>query len=485
MVTGEPMPVTRQPGDSVIGATLNQTGAFRFPATKVGHDTVLAQIIRLVRQAQASKAPIQRLADAVSWVFVPAVIFVAIATFVVWFDLGPAPALTRGLVAGVAVLIIACPCALGLATPLSIMVATGKGAERGGLIRSAEALETAHRLDTIVLDKTGTLTCGTPELTDMVALAGIDEGELLALVAGAERSSEHPLGQAIVASAAKRAVPARSTDAFDTITGKGVLATVAGRLVLVGNRRLLTDNSVDATPLEPLIERLSGDGKTPMMIALDGVPAGVVAVADTLKPESTAAVAALAQAGIDVVMMTGDNRHTAEAIARSVGIDTVLAEVLPGDKAGEIARLQDAGRRVGMVGDGINDAPALAQADVGIAIGTGTDVAIEAADITLMSGGLDGVVTAMALSRATMRNIRQNLGFAFGYNAAGIPLAAGILYPLTGWLLSPIIAAAAMAASSLSVVGNASRLRRFTTATVPRNGDVDRDGRQAPLSVGS
>jgi Cu+-exporting ATPase len=474
MVTGEPMPVTKQAGDPVIGATINQTGAFRFRATKVGSDTVLAQIIRLVQQAQASKAPIQRLADAVSRVFVPAVIFVAIATFLVWFDLGPDPALTRGMVAGVAVLIIACPCALGLATPLSIMVATGKGAERGVLIRSAEALETAHRLDTIVIDKTGTLTRGKPELTDVIPVAGLDAEELLALVAAAERSSEHPLGQAIVTGAVDRALAILEADTFDSTTGKGVIATVTGRWVLAGNRRLLADHGVDTSPLEPLIDRLSGEGKTPMMIAVDGAPAGVVAVADTLKPESAAAVAVLRHAGIDVVMMTGDNRRTAEAIAHAVGIDTALAEVLPGDKAGEIARLQAAGRRVGMVGDGINDAPALAQADVGIAIGTGTDVAIEAADVTLMSGGLDGVVTAIALSRSTMRNIRQNLGFAFGYNAAGIPLAAGILYPFTGWLLSPIIAAAAMAASSLSVVANASRLRRFTTPTTHDDAPAER-----------
>jgi Cu+-exporting ATPase len=461
MVTGEPMPVIKQTGDVVIGATINQTGAFKLRATKVGNDTVLSQIIQLVQQAQASKAPIQRMADTVAGVFVPAVIFIAIGTFVIWFDVGPDPALTRGLVAAVAVLIIACPCALGLATPLSIMVATGKGTERGVLIRDAAALESAHALDTVVLDKTGTLTRGKPELTDVVTVDGLDEGELLAMVAAAERSSEHPLGQAIVSGAADRAVRVLTADTFDSVTGEGVVATLDGHRVLTGNRRLLGDYGVDSDALEPLIDQLSSEGKTPMMVAVDGAAAGVLAVADTLKPDSAAAVATLRRLGIDVVMMTGDNRRTAEAIARAAGIDTVLAEVLPGDKSGEIARVQAAGRRVAMVGDGINDAPALAHADVGIAIGTGTAVAIEAADITLMSGGIDGIVTAIALSRATMRNIRQNLGFAFGYNAAGIPLAVGVLYPLTGWLLSPMIAGAAMAASSLSVVGNASRLRRF------------------------
>ncbi|HEX4980647.1 MAG TPA: heavy metal translocating P-type ATPase [Ilumatobacteraceae bacterium] len=461
MVTGESMPVTKEPGAEVIGATLNQVGAFRMQATKVGRDTMLAQIVRLVREAQTSKAPIQRLADSVARWFVPAVLFVAIATFVVWFDVGPAPAFQFALVAAVAVLIIACPCALGIATPLSIMVATGKGAEAGVLIKSAEALETAHKLDVLILDKTGTLTKGHPELTDIVTNRKFDETELHAVVAAAEVRSEHPLAQAIVAAAHDRAITVADTDEFDSITGKGVAATVTGRRVLVGNERLLADAGVDAAPLADTAARLAADGKTAMFVAVDDAPAGVVAVADTLKDDAADSVAALRRLGLEVVMLTGDNRRTAEAIARTVGVDRVLAEVLPGDKAAEVARLQAQGRTVGMVGDGINDAPALAQADVGIAIGTGTDVAIEAADVTLISGQLAGLVTAIALSRATMRNIRQNLAFAFGYNALGIPIAAGILYPLIGWRLNPMIAAAAMAASSLSVVTNANRLRRF------------------------
>jgi P-type Cu+ transporter len=491
MVTGESMPVTKQAGDVVIGATLNQTGAFRMRATKVGRDTMLAQIVRLVRQAQTSKAPIQRLADAVARWFVPAVLFVAIATFVMWFDIGPTPAFQFALVAAVAVLIIACPCALGIATPLSIMVATGKGAEAGVLIRSAEALETAHKLDVLILDKTGTLTKGHPELTDVVTTADFDEPTLLALVAAAEASSEHPLAQAIIAAAHERNIIVAETDEFDSITGKGITATVAGRRVLVGNERLLTDASVDTTSLADAASRLAADGKTAMFVAVDGAPAGVVAVADTLKDDAAASVAALRRLGLEVVMLTGDNRRTAEAIARATGVDRVLAEVLPGDKAAEVARLQGEGRIVGMVGDGINDAPALAQADVGIAIGTGTDVAIEAADVTLISGQLAGLVTAIALSKATMRNIRQNLGFAFGFNALGIPIAAGVLYPIIGWRLNPMIAAAAMALSSLSVVTNANRLRRFhpptadsrpsasamapvvTVAAAPKPGEID------------
>lgn len=465
MVTGESMPVTKEAGDVVIGATLNQTGAFRMRATNVGRDTMLAQIVRLVRQAQTSKAPIQRLADAVARWFVPAVLFIAIATFVMWFDVGPAPAFQFALVAAVAVLIIACPCALGIATPLSIMVATGKGAEAGVLIRSAEALETAHKLDVLILDKTGTLTKGHPELTDVVTTDDFDEAMLLALVAAAEARSEHPLAQAIVAAAHDRSVTVAETDGFDSITGKGVTATVTGRRVMVGNELLLTDAGVDVAPLSDPAAQLAADGKTAMFVAVDGAPAGVVAVADTLKDDAVQSVAALRRLGLEVVMLTGDNRRTAEAIARATGVDRVLAEVLPGDKVAEVARLQGEGRTVGMVGDGINDAPALAQADVGIAIGTGTDVAIEAADVTLISGQLAGLVTAIALSKATMRNIRQNLGFAFGFNTLGIPIAAGVLYPLIGWRLNPMIAAAAMAASSLSVVTNANRLRRFHPPT--------------------
>jgi P-type Cu+ transporter len=473
MVTGEPIPVTRRGGDTVIGATINGTGSLRIRAVKVGADTMLAQIIRLVQQAQASRAPIQRLADATAAYFVPAVIAVAIATFAVWFVAGPPPALTLALVSAVAVLIIACPCALGLATPLSIMVGTGKGAQAGILIRSAEALETAHKLDTVVLDKTGTVTAGKPALTDIRTAGDLDATELLSLVAAAETDSEHPLGTAIVADAHQRGLAVPAATSFDSVTGKGVRATVAGRELLVGTARLLTDAGIDTTPLEPIAADLSAQGKTPVLAAVDGQPAGVLAVADTLKDDSAAAVAALHRLGIDVVMITGDNARTAGAIAGQVGVRRVLAEVLPEHKADEIRRLQAEGRRVGMVGDGINDAPALAQADIGMAIGTGTDVAIEAADITLISGSLAGVVTAIRLSRATMRNIRQNLFFALVYNAVGIPVAAGVLYPFLGIRLSPMIAAAAMALSSLSVVGNANRLRRHRPTELPPVDHVD------------
>jgi len=475
MVTGEPIPATKGPGEPVIGATINQTGAFRLRATRVGKDTMLAQIVKLVEQAQASKAPIQRLADLVASYFVPAVIFIAIGTFVLWFDLGPDPALTFALVSAVSVLIIACPCALGLATPLSIMVGTGKGAEHGVLIRSAEALETAHKLRTIVLDKTGTITRGAPALTDLVPVGSPPQEELLRLVASAERSSEHPLGQAIVRGAEGRGIALAEPADFQSLTGKGVQATVDGRSVLVGRRQLLAERDIDPSTLDREAARLAGEGKTAIHVAVDGSPAGVVAVADTLKEDSARAVRALRDLGLEVVMITGDNRRTAEAVARQVGIGRVLAEVLPEDKALEVRRLQDEGKLVAMVGDGINDAPALAQADVGIAIGTGTDVAIEAADVTLISGSLDGVVTSVTLSRATMRNIRQNLFFAFVYNALGIPVAAGVLYAATGALLNPMIAAAAMAMSSLSVVGNANRLRRYRSAALPGAGlPVDR-----------
>jgi Cu+-exporting ATPase len=462
MITGEPLPVVKAIGDTVIGATINQTGSFRYVATKVGAETMLAQIIKLVREAQGSKAPIQRLADRVSSYFVPVVIAIAIWTFAVWWVFGPPPARVFALVAAVAVLIIACPCALGLATPLSITVATGKAASNGILIRSAEALESAHKINTVVLDKTGTITNGTPILTDVLPAAGFDADELLALIASAERDSEHPLAAAIVAGAESRRLAISRSSTFESITGQGVSATVDGKAVLVGNARLLTTAGIDDSALTTDLENLARDGKTPMLAAVDGRAAGVIGVADTIKDGSIAAIAGLTARGIDVVMMTGDNRTTAAAIARQVGVSRVVAEVMPEHKAREVRRLQANGRVVGMVGDGINDAPALAQADVGSAIGTGTDVAIEASDITLISGNLAGLVTAIDLSRATMRNIRQNLGFAFGYNIIGIPLAAGVLYPSFGVLLSPMIAALAMALSSLSVVTNSSRLRQFT-----------------------
>jgi Cu+-exporting ATPase len=474
MVTGEPIPMIKTMGDTVIGATINQTGSFRYEATRVGADTMLAQIIVLVRQAQGSKAPIQRIVDTVSGYFVPAVMITATWTFTAWTLLGPPPPFVFAMVAAVSVLIIACPCALGLATPLSITVGTGKGAAAGILIRSAESLETAHKLDTVILDKTGTITRGTPALTDVRPVAAFHEHEVLALVAALEQSSEHPLAAAIVKGAHDRGLHLDEVVSFDSITGEGVHGLVADRQVLVGNTRLLQRFGIDPRSLAPDVAALAADGKTPILVAVDGRPAGVVAVADTIKDGSLAAIAALRSRGIEVVMMTGDNRATAAAIARQVGISRVVAEVLPEHKAAEVRRLQGEGRIVGMVGDGINDAPALAQADVGSAIGTGTDVAIEASDITLISGALGGLVTAIDLSRATMRNIRQNLVFAFVYNGLGIPIAAGVLYPAFGIRLSPVIAAAAMALSSLSVVANANRLRRFTPAALTAPASVPR-----------
>jgi Cu+-exporting ATPase len=462
MLTGESLPVEKGPGDTVFGATINRTGAFRFEATRVGKETALQQIVKLVQQAQGSKSPIQRMADVISGIFVPIVLSIAIATFVAWFDLAPPDVrLQQALVAFVSVLIIACPCALGLATPTAIMVGTGRGAAMGVLIKGGESLETAHRIATVVLDKTGTVTNGQPQVTAIIPMAGFEEDELLRLAAAAERASEHPLGEAIVAAAKERGLELVDHTAFESITGRGLRATVEGRDVLVGNTRLMQERTVDVSALMRELERLQSAGQTPMLIAVDGVSAGIIAVADTVKEHAREAVESMRAMGLHVVILTGDNRRTAEAIAKQVGIEEVHAEVLPDHKSEEVRNLQRAAQVVAMVGDGINDAPALAQADVGIAIGTGTDVAMAASDITLIRGDLRGVVTAIRLSRATMKTIRQNLFFAFVYNTLGIPIAAGALYPVWHITLSPVIASAAMALSSVSVLTNSLRLRRF------------------------
>ncbi len=459
MLTGEPIPVAKAPGNSVIGATTNRTGSFRFRATKVGRDTVLQQIIRMVQQAQGSKAPIQRLADTVSGYFVPVVLCIALVTFVVWFNLAPQEnRLTMALLTFVSVLIIACPCALGLATPTAILVGTGRGAQSGILIKGGEALETAHRLTTVVLDKTGTITEGHPAVTDVRAF-GMDEREMLRLAASAERGSEHPLAEAVVRHTTGRKIPIEQPESFNAISGEGIEARVENHEVLIGNSAFLERRGVAVGAA--VAQDLAAQAKTPICVAVDHKYVGLIAISDPIKPTSPEAIRRLHALGLKVVMLTGDNRHTAEAIARQLGIDRVLAEVLPAAKSAEIQRLQKHGEIVAMVGDGINDAPALAQADIGIAMGHGTDVAMEAADITLIKGDLNGVVTSIALSRATIRNVKQNLFFAFVYNILGIPLAAGVLYPATGWLLSPIVASAAMALSSVSVVTNALRLRGF------------------------
>ncbi|RWA94542.1 MAG: heavy metal translocating P-type ATPase [Mesorhizobium sp.] len=461
MITGESMPVEKQTGDEVIGGTLNKTGSFRFTATKVGKDTALASIIRMVKDAQGSKAPIQRVVDTVSGYFVPSVMIVAILAAVAWYDFGPEPRLIYATVILVTTLIIACPCALGLATPTSLTVGIGKGAENGILIRSGDALQAAEKLDAIILDKTGTITRGEPALTDVVVTPGHEETVVLRLTASLERGSEHPLASAIVKGAGARKIELVDAEGFAAVPGHGVSGRIDGHDVVFGNAKLMRDRGVPADVLLPQWERLANEGKTPMYVAVDGQAAGLIAVADTVKPDSRAAIEILKGLGIEVVMLTGDNERTGRAIAREVGIDRALAEVLPDDKAHEVQKLQLEGKSVGMVGDGVNDAPALAQADVGFAIGTGTDVAIEASDVTLIRGSLMGVVTAIEISRATMRNVRQNLVGAFGYNALGIPVATGVLYPFIGLLLSPLIAAAAMAFSSVTVVTNANRLRFF------------------------
>lgn len=459
MVTGESMPVTKSAGSKVIAGTMNQTGSFVMQAEKVGHDTMLAQIVHMVAQAQRSRAPIQRLVDDVSAWFVPAVIAIAIVAFTAWAIWGPEPRLAYGLVAAVSVLIIACPCALGLATPMSIMVGVGRGAQNGVLIKNAEALERMEKVDTAVVDKTGTLTEGKPKVTAIVALAGHKEDEILRIAASLERGSEHPLAQAIVLAASERQLAMAEATDFDSPVGKGVLGAVEGRKVVIGNASFLREQGIPIEETQAKADELRREGATAIFVGLGSIVAGIIAIADPVKASTPAALAALRQDGIRVVMLTGDNRTTAEAVARRLGIDEVEADVLPDRKSAVVAKLRSEGRIVAMAGDGVNDAPALAAADVGIAMGTGTDVAIESAGITLLKGDLQGIVKARHLSQATMRNIRQNLFFAFIYNVAGVPIAAGVLYPSFGLLLSPIIAAAAMALSSVSVVANALRLR--------------------------
>ncbi len=465
MLTGEPIPIFRGPGDRVIGATLNRNGAFNLSVTRVGWDTVLSQIIRLVQQAQGSKAPIQRLADRISAVFVPIVMSLAIATFVLWFDFGPPPAHLRGFVAAVTVLIIACPCAMGLAVPTAVMVSTGRGAELGVLIKRGEALESAGHIDAVVFDKTGTVTEGRPAVTsvDLASGTGLEQSELLQLAASVERLSEHPLGEAIVAEAERLGVAGRQVLDFEARTGRGVVGVVEGRRLAVGNARLMHEMGVDPAPLQPRFDHLASEGQTTMYVAVDGQLAALIAISDPIRGTSREAVRRLERLGLEVVLLTGDNRRTAEAVARAVGIERVIAEVLPDQKLQEVRRIQQQGKVVAVVGDGLNDAPALAQADIGIAMGTGVDVAVEAADIVLMRSDLLGVVDAIGLSRRTMRIVRQNLFWAFVYNVIGIPVAAGALYPAFGLLLTPAMAAAAMAASSVSVVSNSLRLRSVKT----------------------
>lgn len=462
MVTGESMPLTKSAGDKVIGGTMNQSGAFIMRADKVGRETMLAQIVQMVAQAQRSRAPIQKLADQVSGWFVPAVIAIALLAFVVWGLFGPEPRFTYGLIAAVSVLIIACPCALGLATPMSIMVGVGRGAQFGVLIKNAEALERMEKVDTLVIDKTGTLTEGRPSVIGIRTAPGTDENELLRLAASLEVASEHPLAAAVVRSAKERGLELSAASEFDSPVGKGVTGIVDGKRIVIGNARIMEQAKIDTRAFNEVADQLRQDGATAIFVGLDGKVAGVLAIADPVKATTTEAVSALHKAGIRLIMLTGDNATTAKAVAAKLGISDVEAEVLPEDKGQIVERLRQQGRVVAMAGDGINDAPALAAADVGIAMGTGTDVAMESAGVTLLKGDLNGIVRARQLSAATMANIRQNLFFAFAYNAAGVPIAAGILYPTFGLLLSPVIAAAAMALSSVSVVGNALRLRHAT-----------------------